>query len=194
MLDNLSTFQCASADDVENYKRVIRRWIRYYHFSLGEFDVAKEGLPCSESYIMMAEINRQKGDIMPTPNVVKALRPTSDFDTRELESWVCDLLKRIHTHVRHHYNQLGIQTNLLFLQHYPHRIESYKQFMEAWIFWAISNDITLKNLGYFPYGRRYFWQSTVAKRVTGLQLAYPWIWTIIHIAIAVSLSIIGLQL
>ncbi|KAF5318691.1 hypothetical protein D9619_010658 [Psilocybe cf. subviscida] len=138
---------CVDNDNEANYKRMIRSWISHYMLfnPAHSHDKELQDIPYSQRYITMARIDR-KGNIMgPTPDIADVLRPSSPFDTHEMTLWVRDLLRHIHR------------------DYYPDRLTSYKQLMEEWIFWAVSNNILLKQLDGLPNAQWYFWKCMMEK-------------------------------
>lgn len=91
--------QCACDEDVNHYKRILRRWInaRLSDYRL-IYRTAIESLPCSARYYVMAYIEHNV-TTEPVDWIDVALRPDTEVDYRETASWLTDLLHRIHREV-----------------------------------------------------------------------------------------------
>lgn len=155
-----------------NYNQLIRRWIIHF-YSLGISKRQRKRLeaiiPYSKGYIMMANIDRRGGNVEPTPKVTEALRPASDLEAREMELWINNHLKHIHSNVRHISlcQVTGIYTP--HMQQYYYQDEKlYKHLLWQWISWAFTNNIPLYDLHNLPYGLQYFWLRRIEKWVTSL--------------------------
>ncbi|KAF5324153.1 hypothetical protein D9619_011301 [Psilocybe cf. subviscida] len=164
---------------LETYKRLIRQWIFWavsnnvFTSNMYKFGVRNgppipdatpstlyngerkelHDLPYIQRYITMARIETLRGDVDQDLCIVviDALRPESVSDAHEVGLWVQHLLQRIYE------------------EFYPHSLKTYKRLTRKWIFWAVSNDITLTDFeknepdDILPCSQRYFTMAQIER-------------------------------
>ncbi|KAF5324380.1 hypothetical protein D9619_011161 [Psilocybe cf. subviscida] len=148
---------CTCDDDINNLKRIMRKWINSYSVK-GVVLANIEHLPFTHRHFYMA-----RGDhdfrMPPDSEMLAALHPETDYDRHELGPWLSNLLHLIHRKV--YIFSSGMDLDIATELSNRFNQQQYTTLLEAWISWAVANDIPCDGLEDLPDAQEYIrWRTT----------------------------------